>query len=99
MNKPATKEDLLKFNINHSVFVKLNREGYEIWMNYYNNCFITDFHRKSIDYYINKSDENGYVKFQTWEFMQIFGNDIIMGRQTPFHTDVFFYAKELEDCR
>lgn len=95
--KPDTKEKVVKFNLNDSVFVKMERKGYEIWIDFYNNIFEKEPQKNNLEYYISKADKNGYVKFQMWEFMQIFGPEINLGTRSPFFTNVYFYERDLQD--
>ena len=97
MEKPDTKATLVKFNLNYSVFVKLTNEGYEYWKKKNDNIFSqVPKWVKEVNYYKNKADKNGFIKFQMWEFMQIFGDSIGLGYQPKFLIDVFFYESELE---
>lgn len=97
MEKPDTKATLLKFNLNYSVFVKLTNEGYEYWKKKNDNLFsqVPEWIKEE-NYYKNKTDKNGFIKFQMWEFMQIFGDSIVFGCQPKFLINVFFYEAELE---
>jgi hypothetical protein len=67
----------MKFNINDDVRVKLNENGWDIhkkyWLPY---C--------SGNYTPPKADADGYVKFQLWDFMNIYGPHMVMGLPIPF---------------
>jgi len=86
-----------KFNINDCVKVKLTSQGKAVlqqqlaervqrW-NCENRC----------PYQSRPKDANGYIKFQMWELMHIFGNDFYNGCQIPFETTVLIEDKDLED--
>lgn len=97
MDKPDTKENLTKININCSVFVKLTEKGFIHWQTKENEIFERmELYKNPLEYYQKKADNNGFVKFQIWHFMQIFGNSIKILDNTIFSTDIYFYEKELE---
>lgn len=55
-----------KFNLNSHVYVKLNYKGKRIVANHYAHSD----HRKP--------DSKGFYKFQMWEFMNVFGQHLMM---------------------
>lgn len=62
-------------NINDFVFVRLNERGLKILKN--------DFKG-----WTPKQDEEGWTKFQLWELMEIFGDYMFLGSETPFETTI-----------
>lgn len=79
---------LLQFNINLYVRVKLKDEGIKLLSDYY-NMPIEDI--KSI------YQDGIYFKFQMWEFMRIYGGrNINIGGNVPFYTDILFDLKDLK---
>lgn len=71
----------MKFNINNTVKVKLKPSGWEIHRKYW-----LPF---CIDGYIPpKQDNNGYVEFQLWDLMAVFGSHLYMGCDSPFELDI-----------
>ena len=80
---------MIKYNINYYVSVKLTEHGYKIhkefWEDIYKQC--------NMKYQKPVCDENGYVKFQMWDLMRVFGKHIGSGVELPFETDVFLDEK------
>lgn len=80
----------VKFNINDIVKVKLNDNSKDILKERYkklrtvvnNNDGILDDHKP------RKEDENGYVKFQLWELLDIFGDRVYLSGQLPFESEI-----------
>ena len=86
-----------KFNINDEVKVRLTEQGKAVlqkqlaervqrW-NCENRC----------PYQSRTKDANGYIKFQLWELMHLFGNDLYNGCQVPFETTLLIDDKDLKD--
>lgn len=75
-----------KINLNNYVYVKLTEKGFRVHevkeKEYYNRD----------DYRPPEVDENGYSKFQLWDFMNIFGDHTWMGAPPCFEM-----AVEIED--
>lgn len=94
------KEDYLKFNINHYVLVKLNDLGYQTLVDEHNSYLdtIPNWKEKSIDDFKKEADEDGYTKFQLWDFMSKFGSDIGMGMEQRFETNVLIHERDVESC-
>ena len=63
----------MKFNVNNYVRVKLTEVGKNI------------LEAEEIKYL---PDEEGFVRFQMWELMQIFGNHMWNGCDIPFETNI-----------
>ena len=73
--------DEIKINLNDFIKVKLTETGKEIF-----NHRFDDLNKKlGKEVYKNislKVDENGYVEFQLWDFMQIYGSYMYMAGPT-----------------
>jgi hypothetical protein len=74
-------------NLNEYIKVKLTDKGKEIYRNYYH--YIDDEDVPTLDV-----DEEGFCKFQLWEFMQIFGEHFHMGGDLPCETNVKIQIRE-----
>ena len=73
-----------KVNLNDCIKVKLNDFGKDIYYRQYAeiNEKIRCLGGKPIESTMPKVDEEGYTKFQMWQFMNIYGEYMIMG-STP----------------
>jgi hypothetical protein len=89
--------DCWAFNINDRVLVKLKDEGFKYWLEYYNK-YLPDSMKLSIDELKAKADKEGYIEFQLWNFMKIFGETISFGKQPIFETTMRFYKDEMKPC-
>jgi hypothetical protein len=76
-----------KFNLNDEIAVKLRPEGFKHWHEY-DNRYLGEQHRQPLSYYTAKADKDGYVKFQAWVFMEIFGQTIRFGGLSPFDLNI-----------
>lgn len=68
-------------NINDCVWVRLTKEGERRWAEewqHINSGGVPEAIRKS------QTEKDGFVKFQLWELMHIFGGAIHMGITSPF---------------
>ena len=74
-------------NLNEYIKVKLTDKGKEIYRNYYH--YIDDEDVPTLDV-----DEEGFCKFQLWEFMRIFGEHFRMGGGLPCETNVKIQIRE-----
>jgi hypothetical protein len=77
--------DLIPFNLNHSVQVKLNDRGIAILRKRHDELAKR---APSLSPFEVKVDEFGYTKFQLWHLMQVFGEHISMGMTSPFETEI-----------
>lgn len=82
-------------DINDYVKVKLNQFGKDIYFHrhddtraqyvekngYYPACFQPEY---------PKVDDDGYSKFQLWDFINIYGEYMELGRKLPFETELVF---------
>jgi hypothetical protein len=84
----------VKFNVNHSVKVKLKDKGIEHIVKMHNELMPFKFHT-SFKEYKNKADEFGYHTLQLWSFIDHFGN---LGMQAwqYFDTNIIFEFKDFE---
>jgi hypothetical protein len=67
-----------KFNLNDTIKVLLYEEGEKMYLEYY-----APFMK------VVKKDSKGYVAMQMWEFMKIFGEKCVMGKELPFDTNIY----------
>ncbi len=81
-----------KFNINDDLFVKLTDYGYDIWLKYkyFNYKGITT----TIEKLKEKEDEDGYVRFQAWCFMEIFGTRMGMGFEQIIENNIILLSEK-----
>ena len=84
------KDDKIILNFNDNVRVKLNDRGYQIWHQDYNKYVSYDF-RRPLDSFKKEADSEGFVIFQLWEFMNIFGSHLSNGFDPPCETNIEFY--------
>ena len=90
--------EYIDFNLNNNILVELNEDGYNHWAKQHNKVYVEcmDFFKtdkfkeniKDIEYFKSKKREDGYVKFQGWEFMEIFGEETGMGKKMLFNTNI-----------
>lgn len=73
------------YNINNYVLVKLTSYGLDI-MRRARESFVSRY--PSVQWTEPAPDAEGYVRFQMWELMQLFGEHIRMGGPVPFETEV-----------
>lgn len=90
-NKLPRKRKFKKFNLNHSIKVKLTREGYRHLAFLHNEYIrrIRNWNYRSYSYYEAMADEEGYSTFQAWDFFGKFGQFLVMGgKEIPFDTNI-----------
>jgi hypothetical protein len=75
------------FNINDYVKVKLTEFGKQKYKDYYNQYSVKEL--KLVE------DENGYVQFQLWELMHMFGKHFVLGCDLCFNTDILIEKRYL----
>lgn len=82
--------DEIKINLNDFIKVKLTETGKDIF-----NHRFDDLNKKlGKEVYKNislKEDENGYVEFQLWDFMQIYGSYMYMAGPTVINPFEIIY--------
>ncbi len=79
---------MIKFNINGTVFVRLNLEGVA-YLQAYEEPIVN-----IVGYSAWQPDENGYYHWPLWQFMQIFGPSIDQGYPAIFETELLL--KDME---
>lgn len=77
----------ITFNLNQYFKVKLKLKGVFHFMNEYNQYLPADM-RQPIEFFTKQADQEGYTKFQAWEFIKMFGNSIRMWEQPIFDTNI-----------
>jgi hypothetical protein len=87
-----------KFHLNEIVLVKLKDEGYKILSEQWNSIAETSpsLSKRSPEYYKGLADENGYTKFQAWEFIATLGPHTNLGLIAPFDTTILIDDRFLE---
>ncbi len=89
----------MKYNLDDYVGVKLTKRGREIYKEFYDNLVkdMSDDAKKRILNYEPLKDDEGYLKLQLWELMNIFGRNLITGAETPFEEkEIKLYDEKLE---
>jgi hypothetical protein len=78
------------FNINDFVKVKLTEKGKYIYYHQFDdmNEEILKMGGRPLEPIRLKYDDNGYVEFQMWNFMEIFGRHLCNGCDIPFYTTI-----------
>lgn len=86
----------IKFNINHSVKVKVTEYGYEVWLTHENKFvqFSGTIKTVTIEELKAKQDEDGYTKFQLWDMMSIFGPKMTMGFENLIDTNIILLPEK-----
>lgn len=88
----------IQFNLNDTIIVELEDEGFEHWMKWYNKTY-EDFanitqnkalneYMRPLEYFTSKKDKDGFVSFQAWNFMEIFGSSIQFGKRPIFNPNI-----------
>jgi hypothetical protein len=94
------EEKLVSFNLNNWIKVKIYDEGYQLLADEHNKYCgkIPNWDTHTADYYKRMSDENGYSKFQAWDFIQTFGPYTRLGSMPPYCNQILIDTKDLEDA-
>ena len=74
------REDLIPFNINSYVRIKLTDKGKEVLKKKWKTSYLV--------LYENARKEEGWFEFQMWNFMEIFGSEMYMGNSLLFETEI-----------
>lgn len=84
------KNQEIPFNINNSIKVKLNDKGYKILLDRYNDLAkrVPSMDARTISYYKESADEDGYTVFQMWNFMSIFGKHSTLGSIMAYDSQI-----------
>lgn len=85
------------FNLNDKVLVKLKEEGFKYWLADLNE-YMPEKLGTTMEDLRSRCDKDGYIEFQTWEFMRVFGPTISIGSQPIFETTLRFYKDEMKPC-
>lgn len=85
------------FNVNDHILVKLKDSGFKYWLKKYNEWLPAEL-KVTIETLKEKSDKDGYVEFQAWEFLKLFGETISQGTSPIFETTVRLYRNEMKPC-
>lgn len=84
---------MCSLNMNCIVKVKLNDKGRDIYYHQFDKYNQPDLFKPRFP----KVDETGYSEFQLWNLMEIFGEYMKMGCETPFdNLNVYIEADDLE---
>lgn len=85
-------QEYIDFNINDYVKVKLTEKGKYIYYHQFddiNECRLkiggNPLNPIELEY-----DDDGYVEFQLWHLMEIFGEHLFNGCEVPFKTTIKF---------
>ena len=86
-----------KFNINHSIKVRLTKFGKELHKKEWEDFWISVGRLHQFPYTPPKEDENGYVEFQLWGLVKHFGPYCGLGQEPPFETVILIDEGDLKD--
>ena len=93
---------MLKINLNETVKVKLNEIGLAIYADRAketNKKFEENNIKHRCPIYPKRDDE-GYVEFQLWDLMNLYGKYLELTLIPPFEDNVIYFEKELlEDSK
>lgn len=84
-----------KLNLNSRIKFRLNDYGKDIFYHRFDelNERIVARGGKPLEPYFPKVDEHGFSEFQLWDFIEIYGDHIGMGRR-EFWSDFNFYIDD-----
>lgn len=87
-------QEYQNFNINDCVKVKLTEKGKYIYYHQFDDMNVDILKRggKPLNPIELKYDDEGYVEFQMWHLMEIFGKHLFNGCDIPFETTIKFKA-------
>ena len=93
-----------EFNVNDYVKVKLNDLGYKILEDFYDDLLKSANNRRTVlpenFFDVNKYpelDEEGYVTYQLWKLMEIFGQHMHAGEKVPFESYILLSESDLSN--
>ena len=90
------KNDFVKFNVNHHVYVKLKDAGLIAFVEHYNKYVSKESDKLTLTELVKRADEDGYHQMQMHEFMEIFGTHIYIDMNFKyFEPDIYFDKNEL----
>ena len=75
----------MKINLNYTIKVKLTDLGNKIYGDYLQNEYKLSSHYPGLRWIDlkHKEDKDGYIHFQLWEFVHIFGEQYYVGSEAP----------------
>lgn len=83
----------MKINLNDFVKVKLTDLGKDIY--YHRFDALNDYYgREVLKPTFPEEDENGYTKFQLWEFIELYGEHIGMAKPQIIYPFEIIYEEE-----
>jgi len=77
----------IKFNINHSVKVKLTQVGINEMKSQHKEL-ISSYDGYTSEFIEPKKDDEGYSTFQMHDLMKRFGHMMTLGLELPFETNI-----------
>ena len=90
-----------QLNLNSVIKVKLTDYGKDIFYHQYDyvNQYITAHKGKAIEPRYPDVDENGFTKFQLWDFFQIYNDYLVLGsNKMPIEPlSIFIEERDLEE--
>lgn len=91
-------QEYQNFNINDYVKVKLTEKGKYIYYHQFDdmNVDIIKMDGKPLNPIELKYDDDGYVEFQMWHLMEIFGKHLFNGCDIPFETTIKFKVNNIK---
>lgn len=93
----------VEFNLNYELLAKLSPIGFDHWKQH-DEAELLHIQRvfplyerppRTLAYYTAQQDSEGYIKFQGWRFMQIFGPVCILGGR-HFSASIRFLVEHAE---
>lgn len=76
----------MRFNINHTVKVRLTDKGRET--HHVNHVWLFRNWKEPPEYVRPKEDEGGWSEWQLWDLMKEFGPGLYNGCNIPFETEI-----------
>ncbi|MFD2936433.1 hypothetical protein [Spirosoma flavum] len=83
------------YNLKSDILVKLTERAFVLWKEQEDQNTPDDV-QMSLRHYKAKMDENGYIRFRFWYFMQLFGPHIYMGGPELFDLNVLLVEPTLD---
>ena len=85
------------FNLNDYFYIKLKPAGFVYWKSYWDKYLDKYGKSQTLQHYKEKADKNGWVKFQAWEFLEIFGETCRYGVAKYFDINIEVEFPERKD--
>lgn len=79
-------KDLVNFNLNNNIIVRLDEKGKEILRNYFDSENISTRECKKLP---------GYYELQFWMFIDIFGKYSFSGCYAPYSMNIYLHKKDI----